>query len=205
VSTPFWDVPDGSSNDAVRGIEGPLFLGNPYDTCQLGASQLPGLCKVTISSKKRRVQQKKSNGADGATPTFRGIEVAQGKIDVVCWTPGQFAEMDRLLPIIYPNPGKDINRLSALDISNPKTQHRGIRAIIVEDVAGPDDGPVKGSMVWSLKWVEYQPTSKKPAVKTPTGAVATTKAFQPAPKGANTPVLPSQSGAGKPAKNLVGG
>lgn len=151
---------------------------------------------MRIPTKPRRLQNKKQNGGDGATPTFRGLDPAKVEITVTIWTPAQLAAWDALLPLIFPNPNKDVNRLSAIDISHPATHQRGIKSVIIEDLDGPNDGSVKGAKTYNLKCTEYLPQTKKAAVKTVVGAVATTAAFHRAPSGKNAPPPPSSSDFG---------
>lgn len=197
MSTPFWDNSSGTAGAIVGpGTEGALYASNEWDTCRLQGVHVPGLVRVSIDSKPRRVQNKKQNGADGGTPTFRGLDTAKLTVSVVIWTPDQLSLWDSMLPIIFPNPNKDVNKLSAIDISHPATQQRGIKSIIIEDILGPSDGPVHGSKLYTLKCVEYLPTKSKSAVKTPTGSVATTDAFKQPTATKNSPPAPSKTDFG---------
>jgi len=198
MGSTFWDnsVAPGAGSIIGPGTDGALYMTNEWDTCRLQGVHLPGLIEVLVPSKQRRLQNKKQNGSDGATPTFRGLDPAKVTITVKLWTPDQLALWDSILPIIFPNPNKDANKLSALDISHPATQQRGIKAVIVEDIDGPTRGQEWGSKVYVLKCWEYLPVTTKSAKKTPQGAVATTKAFQAPTPGKNTPTLPSTTDFG---------
>lgn len=207
MSTPFWDNSTGAANVIIGpGADGPLYATNEWDFCLLSGMRLPGITYVEVASRKRRVQRKSSNGSDGETPTFRGLAAAELLINVEIWTPDQLSLWDSMLPLIFPNPNKDVNKLAALDISHPATHQRGIKAIIVEDIGGPKPGSVKGSKLYTLKCIEYLPENKKSQVHTVTGAVATTAAFKPALVGKNSPPPPSQTDTGPtPAPQPAGG
>lgn len=209
MSTPFWDnSADAASNDVIGpGASGPLYVANEWDTAKLQGVHLPGLVQVLVPSKQRRLQNKKQNGTDGATPTFRGLDPAKVTIRVTIWTPDQLALWDALLPVIFPNPNKDVNKLSALDISHPATAQRGIKAIIIEDIDGPNNSSTAvGAKEYTLKCWEYLPAKAKSATKTPTGAVATTDAFKQTTATKNAPPAPSSTDFGPtPAPTLQQG
>jgi hypothetical protein len=206
MSVVFWDNSQAVAGDLIGpGAEGPLYASNEWDTCRIQGMHLPGIVDVVVNSKPRRTHQRKSNGSDGSTPTFRGLDPAKLTVRIVIWTPDQLSLMDAMLPILFPNPNKDVNKLSSLDISHPITQHRGIKSIIVEDIEGPAPGPVRGSKQYTLKCEEYIAVTTKSAVRTPVGSVAVTPAFQP-PPGKNNPKPPSQTDAGpNPAPSPQGG
>ena len=113
--------------------------------------------------------------------------------------------MDAILPIIFPNPNKDVNKLSALDISHPKTQQRGVKSIIIEDIDGPNETGTKGVMEYTIKWFEYVPTKAKKATKTVVGAVAVTPNLQQGTKNAPSPPSATDFGPVKPSTPQQGG
>lgn len=191
----FWDNSLGPDGVIIGpGADGPLYSAYEWDTCHLQGIHVPGIVEVMIEDRSRRVQQKRSNGNDGATPTFRGENPAKLTIRVTIWTPDQSDSWDALLPIIYPNPNKGTNKLLAIDISHPATSQANIKSIIIENVRGPMPGGVRGSKVYDLRCVQFVPVIvKKSATKTVVGAAATTPAFTPATPAANQPAPPSQT------------
>lgn len=195
MAIPFWDNSLGTEGAIVGpGADGPLTAPMEWDTCELQGIHCPGIVEVIIESRARRVQNKKNNGNDGATPTFRGLDPAKLTIRVTIWTPDQNDQWDAMLPIIYPLPNKGTNKLNAIDISHPATTQARIKSIIVEDVRGPMPGSVRGSKTYELKCVQFVPVKvKKSATKTNTGSAATTPAFTPTTQSANNPPPPSQT------------
>ena len=210
MSSPFWDNSIGGiattsgklaiSYNAVTGpgTDGPDFIDNEWDTLHLAGLRIPGLCKVVITEKRRRIQNKKENGSDGATPTFRGIEPAKGTIEVMLWTDGQYQAWQFVRPAIFPLPNKDINNLSAVQIAHPVCKDAGVSSVIIEDLPSLDDTGVHGCKKVTMKWVGYLPGKKKSQTKTVTGAVAVNDKFKPQQKvaGRNTPAKPSTTDTG---------
>lgn len=92
--------------------EGALYPGNAFESVWIGGMQLPGHCDV-VARQSQRVQQKKHNGSDGSTPTFRGLDPAELTVTVRIWTPAQYAELMQIIGLIWPKPNKDQPELDA--------------------------------------------------------------------------------------------
>lgn len=194
--SPYWDNSVNASGQIVGpGADGPLNAPMEWDTCQLQGIHLPGIVEFNVDSQSRRLQSKKQDGSDGSTPTFRGQNPAKGNLRITIWTPDQLTLMDSLLPIVYPNPNKDVNKLSALDVSHPVASQRRIKSIIITDVSGPSPGSVRGSKMYDLKWEQFVPIKAKSATKTVVGSVAVRPAFQNTTL-ANAPAPPSKTDFG---------
>lgn len=179
------------------GTFGPDFIDNEWDTLHLAGLRIPGLCKVTFDQE-RRVQHKKQNGSDGATPTFRGLDPAKGSIEILLWTDGQYKAWKFVYPAIFPLPNKDIDNLAAVQIGYPTTKDAGISSIIITNMPSLDESGTHGCKKITMKWVQYLPVKTKSQTKTVVGAVAVTKFFQAQPKvaGKNTPAKPSTTDTG---------
>lgn len=201
----FWD--NAQTEDGV--IEGPAaegaltLRGMEWDTLLISGMAMPGLATVTVSEISRRLQNKKENGSDGSSPTFRGLNPAKVEIELLLWTPDQLRTWEAMLPVIFPRAGKGTNGLSGLDISHPNTALCGIRAIVIESVTGLMPGPSHGTKAVKLKCFEFMPPKKAKAVKTVVSAVAVRKAFQqPTPlAGASAAVGAAVSAASAAVKN----
>ena len=204
MGVPFWD---NSGSTIGPGAEGKTFADEPWDVVRLLGNPLPGICRVTVESS-RRVQHRKSDGTDGATPTFRGLNPAKVNIEVDIWTPAQHDIWNNeVVPRIWPLAGKDITKLGALDIVHPATQGLGIKSVIVESLTDPRPGSVHGAKTIRLSCVQYvpHPKGKKSAVKTVDGSlnVAVKEPFQqntPSVNVASAP--PSATDSGPTAQSL---
>jgi hypothetical protein len=210
----FWDQsPDvdlvgNTSSPYVA--EGATYPGNPWDCVRLGGMQVPGLCKVGAQASKR-IQQKKQNGNDGATPTLRGYNPAKITLNVRIWTPAQYDAYKSLIAQVWPRAGKGstialalapaaVTQNGAWDIAHPSLSDLGISSMIIEGVTAlvPDGTP--GVMTSQISGFQYMALSNKSATVTVKGgavattAASTTAAFKPAPK--NAPAPPSQTDAG---------
>lgn len=201
MGAPFWDLSPGTGedfSDFAPGAEGPLYASNPWDLVKLQGLRLPGICDLQIPDFDRRVQNKKANGADGSTPTMRGLDDAKIEITVKVWTKDQFDLMNRILPVIFPLPGANPTKLNAMDVAHPNTTALQIKSLVIRGITGWLPGPERSSKIIRLKCEQYTKANpKKKATKTVTGPAATTQNFTPAEgEGHNTPPPPSSTDGG---------
>lgn len=83
---------------------GPLFL-DGWDLGILGGHKLPGKSRVTGGKIKLKKDPKKKAGADGANPTFHGIDPQEFTLEVEVWTDAQLQNLVQVvLADILPKP-----------------------------------------------------------------------------------------------------
>ncbi len=199
VPSDFWGAPVYRTASGLwcPGYEGNLFADNPWDfvgipglyqhSSNVGLPQTPGICRVSVS-KGRTVDKKKSQGTDGDTLTFSGINSAEGEIQVMIWTPDQWELFKTIWPILSPPQGKappgaktartTVGKgttkifVQAYDVQHPKFTVHKIKSVVFLHGSGPEDGWVNGAKVFTAKWVEYIDPIKTDVTRTIKGAEA---------------------------------
>jgi hypothetical protein len=138
VSIPFWDA-------ISDGYEGPLYSPNPWETVVIDGYKLPGICKVTATSK-QRIEIKKTKGKDGAKTILLGIDPSSVDIEIMIWTSVQLAELVKVLRAIWRRPSKaanadreqpttaDVTAQAALTIETPACAMVNILSVVLEGV-----------------------------------------------------------------------
>jgi hypothetical protein len=151
---PFWDP----ISDENSGYEGPLFPRNPWEKVTIDNLIIPGLCKVTATSK-QRIEIKKTKGKDGGTTLLLGIDPASVDIEVTIWTPEQLDTLNWLMGRLWRRPSKravsdrlqgtesaEITDNAAFTIEHPACAMIGVFSVVIERVEPPvlqGDGTAK--------------------------------------------------------------
>jgi hypothetical protein len=163
---PFWDLVEdvGYEENKARNE-------NPWDILFLNGTRVPGKSAVKVNPK-HVIDCKKSTSQDGGPTIARGHEAARVEITITIWTPEQWKDLQVLMESLWRKPGQPLRvkgEAKAIDISHPKCRKWGVTGILIESPSGPDDGPEKGSMVVSLKCIQYiaPPKQKKTDVIAP--------------------------------------
>lgn len=168
----FWGSPVYQTRDGIYlcpGYVGQTFANNSWDFLKLGASQdkTPGIAKVTCD-KSRDLDKKKSPGNDGARITLHGAEPGIIQIQLLIWTPDQLVVLNKFWQTYMPIAGKATTKgknpmPSPVDVSHPLLAIHGVKSIQVVGGSGPDQGPVVGSRVFTVRAIEFLPITEQPS------------------------------------------
>jgi hypothetical protein len=164
----------------------------------------PGIVESIEVSRKTKLDKKVAPGANGATLTFQGYELAEVTISMKCWREPHLERLQLLLESILPKPGKEAPK--PRDFVHPILVLHGLKSLFVESVDGPTMPDADGIVKYTLNCIEFAPPPKKVATSTPKQSQAAIAGFgnalDPA-KPPNTtpspaPVAPSKAGAPAP-------
>lgn len=201
MALPFWD-PVG------KGVFGPKYAPDEWDTVYIGGEQLPGICTVK-GEPTLAFDKKKAGGVDGATITINGYLPGPITVECLLWLPEQLRAMEALSPKIWTKPNKKTTaKHLAKPIKNPAFALWGITDVVVLGVSVPEKGPIWGSRVIKIKCVEYVPTVDKPKTKTAKGSVdfgPINPHLNPASNEAGEPPEKTDIHPGGPAQSHKGG
>jgi hypothetical protein len=159
-AAPFWSTSGGI-----------LDLGNrtEWERCQLGAIELPGLVHVNISKPaERKVDVKSPDGKTKAKVTVKGWEPAEVQIQLLMWTPAQWAEWRKIRPQL--RDPTDKKESDPFEIEHPVTYDSGISAVIIKNIGGLENGTTRGTKTVKISAIEWTAEAKNTGTGTPKGA-----------------------------------
>lgn len=132
-------------------------INHPVDYVKLAGVRSPGIATVTGAELKRRFQVNQAYGMTGATIVFKGRELVRFAIELQLCTDQDFEDWDRFKPTVMKDPRRGpAGKKDALDILHPHLEALGVKAVLIESVAAPeqtDDG------MWMVKisCIEFRP------------------------------------------------
>ena len=183
VSFDFWAQPvltDAKGALYCPGFSGNTFAKGVWDSVRIGSVRTPGVCEVTVQ-KVRIVDKKKAPGSDGARLTATGIEPGTGDIELTIWTPEQLRTLQSVWAQISPPSNKRPKGVPAsapwppaFDVAHPVFKAHAIKSIVVIGAEGPKPGRVRGSRIFTIKWIEYLAPSKKNVTHSPVASKGST-------------------------------
>jgi hypothetical protein len=181
MGAPFWDNTEGAFSQYFAQIAD----ASAWDTAILGGRRLPGLVKVE-GEPGRNIDVNTTPGSDGATIIDKGYAVAKPTIKVTIWTPQQWDDLQAILAIIAPKPGKSSKKPPpAVPLVHPGANAVGINAVLI--VGTPILQHVgKGVHEMSIKCVQWLKPKKMAYGPPPQFNIPTEGAVEAAP-----PTLPS--------------
>lgn len=153
-----------------------------WDTLYLAGVPFPGLAMVKVKGVGQNVDRKKGTGTDGETHTFQGSKAPDIDITVRFWTRKHWIEIQRLLPLIRPVPGK--RTPTPLDAQHPTLSLWSVPGITILEFDGPDEDSEKGVKVLHIKAVEFRKppeNKKKSATSTADKSNGNTEYYEKAP------------------------
>lgn len=174
ASFTFWGAPILANDDGTLscpGYVGKTIADNLYDKVFINAAPTPGIAEVQCN-KQRSVDRKKAAGRDGARLTLHGIEPGTGEIRLTIWTPEQLKALNELWPILFPFTGK--GDPSPFDVQHPILSQHDVKSIQIVGGEGPYPGQKQGARVFTIRYIEFRPQSKKKATKTPVASKGST-------------------------------
>lgn len=183
ASFDFWSQPVLTNDKGelyCPGFIGNTFAKGAWDSVKIGSVQTPGICEVTVF-KARDVDKKKAAGSDGARLTIHGIEPGTGDIELTIWTPEQLKTLRAAWEKISPSSNKRPKGVPAsapwppaFDVAHPVFKAHAIKSVVVIGAEGPKPGRIKGSRIFTIKWVEYLAPSKKKVTHSPVASKGST-------------------------------
>ena len=185
---PFWDIEvyipnqtGGGVSTEARGITGGMYPDNPWDLVTLAGNPLPGIWKATATPS-IQLDVQKPNGFDGAALVSRGYLNGGITLTGRLWTPEQWAQWQRVLPLIWRRPnsyavtdkkiqGQIQGQQKALEVKHPGLNSMGITSIVLKSIAPPEETGEKGVRQIKLTAMEYvtQPQRQQKADKKTAG------------------------------------
>jgi len=149
-------------------------LESPVDYIVLAGQRSPGLATVAGASLTRKWDERKGHGLSGSTLVYRGGPASRFTVSIRLLTVEHWQDWDAWRPLVQ-RP-IDPQRPRALDIEHPFLDALGIRSVVVESVAQPEQtGDGEYTVVLGL--IEYRPPVR--AIARPTGARARPVAVDP--------------------------
>jgi len=168
----FWDpppdgAPKGGQNAGAVVLygEGPAFSDNPWDVIFFNSQPVPGICKVK-SKQKYLFDKKKPGGSNGLTVTGQGYLPGPVTIEVMLWTQEQWEFFQAIADSIWVKPVRG-GTIRPIDVSHPGLDLWRIKAIVIEGVSVPEEGPVPQSKIINIEAVQFLPPSTKTRTATP--------------------------------------
>jgi hypothetical protein len=138
-----------------------------WDTLILGGEVWPGICEITGSGVKRRVDAKTTKGSDGARLKDEGMDLAKLNIKLLIYNRTDWADLQRLLPLVHPR--RKGGPREPIAILTPYTQLLGIDSIYIKGIPIPSLDKSTQMLTLTMEAIEWVPqprTVKKGAGKT---------------------------------------
>ncbi len=136
-----------------------------WNVLELNDEEWPGFAKVEIR-RANKWDDKKAKGKHGGDRELAGVDNAPVKITICFWTSAQYIRLQELMPTVEPVPGK--KKLEAIKIGHAVATFRNVRAITVDEVAGPTYGPGEFGII-TIDATEHRPPDAKNATGTAKG------------------------------------
>jgi len=153
-----------------------------WDTITLGGVRFTGLVEVDGDGFKKKLDRRRSAGADGARIVDKGFDLVDVTATFTAWEPQHVVELERLIAVVAPR-GGDLARRRALDVEYPSLAAMGITQVYATSGALPkaDDGKI----TWSVRFTEYREPPARNATRAP----------RPQPQAADVPIDRDINGA----------
>lgn len=157
-------------------IMDPLIAPQFWDTISAAGVFWSGLAKVSGFVRENDFDVKNAPGTEGATSTYRGNKLAEGKIVLYVWTSEHWAALVDFLPLFRFDPSAKSGQ--AIDIWHPSFDvlDPPLRAMVVKKIGVPERSKDGDSLYTvTIECLEYRPPKKKNATSTPKGSKDTAK------------------------------
>lgn len=149
----------------------PIANAEDWDTVVVGGVAWEGYAKVSGFERENDFDVKQAPGAEGATSTYRGNKLAEGKIVLYIWTEDHWANLPAFLGQFKYDPTAKSGQ--AVDIWHPSFDLMSppMRGMVVKKIGMPErvkDGDSLYTV--TIECLEYRPPKKKNATSTPKGS-----------------------------------
>lgn len=191
TNQPWWYIREVPENQLISSAEL-----SPWDVVFINGVALPGVSNVEISGGPK-LDPKQSAGKHFATITEQGYKPCDLIITTIFWTPTQWFDWQNIIfPMIEPPPIK--NKKSTIPnsyiISHPVTHTRGIEAISIANITGPNKSSIVGAKEVKIKAYQWSADFQN------TKATNTPKGAGPKPKNRGAPATADPKKTPTPAK-----
>lgn len=134
-----------------------------FDVVFLGGDRLPGIARFKPIKRGKKVDDKSAKGKNKGPLTLQGFKRAEIEFELELLGPDEWDELQEWMPDLEsnPQPGVKVDALPAWDISSAYTSIRGIEAIVITDVEGPEWRD--GMMYLTIKALEFEKPVPVPA------------------------------------------
>lgn len=139
-----------------------------WDAIVVGGQASPGLCHIEEVHRPYGWDVKKGKGADGATLTHTGRQLAKWKTRHQLWTPVHFIDWSTWSQALKYEPTKG-QPVLALDVFHPALVAVDVSVAIVVNLGAPLHKG-KGLYEAVVEWLEYRPPPPAKATATPTSS-----------------------------------
>jgi hypothetical protein len=146
-------------------IADPFGAPQAWDAIVVAGQKSPGLCKFEELHRPFGWDVKKGKGADGATLTHTGRQLAKWKTRHQLWTPAHFIAWGSWSQLLKYEPVKGIP-VQALDVFHPALVAVDVAVAIVVNLGAPLHKG-KGLYEAVVEWLEYRPPPPAKATATP--------------------------------------
>lgn len=142
-----------------------------WDTIEVQGFKWEGLAKVSGFGRESEFDTKQAPGTQGATSTYRGDKLAEGKITLYLWTEDHWDQLPSFLLLLRFDPKKKSG--NALSIWHPSFDYFNppLRSVVVKKLGQPErvkDGDSLYTV--TIDCLEYRPPKKANVTATPKGA-----------------------------------
>lgn len=179
----------------------PLTSPAAWDELTLGGVRFTGGFEFSGDVLVRKLDRRHAAGRDGARIRDRGYDLAKIRLQLRCWQPQHFEELDALVRLLFPR-SADTTRRAAYACPHPALALAGIAEVYAERMSALTQS---SPTLWTtdIDLVEYradaQQRSRSRTVRQRPDLGANATAFtgtEPSPPAAATP--PSAAGAAEP-------
>jgi len=125
-----------------------------WDTLKVAGQAFPGLAKVK-ATRKYKLDQKNTGGADGATLTGLGHMPAEVKVSVRIWEDAHWDALADAIALLIPKPHK--GRPAPVDVYHPALKVLGIKSLYFTGVSAPEEAGMPQLYQLELEAVEFLP------------------------------------------------
>ena len=160
----------------------PLTHAREEDVFRIGGVVSPGLAKFEGFERQFGWEVKKGKGAKGSTVTLNEYPPIEGTVTIQLWETFHFDEWEAFRPLLKYDPTK--KKEQALDWYQQSTEDVELKSVVCKGYT-PRKHVGNGLYEITIKFIEYNPPPKKPAVGNPNFS---TSAHKPTDKGSGDPI-----------------
>jgi hypothetical protein len=143
--------------------------GDAWDELTIAGVRFLGVVEVTGAKRSVRVDERNRRGANGATVSIHGRELAKPKLTLKAWDEAGVAQLEAIAERVFPV--ARTARHNAVEVLHPALAFHGITQVLVTEVDGPEVDDTNLATL-SLSCHEYRPPPARAASATRTPAAA---------------------------------
>lgn len=125
-----------------------------WDRARIGDNDLPGVVKISGIKRAQKIDVKTAKGKNTTKVTLNGYDPAKFDMNIRLVTSDDKDAWDGLRETLEPSPTKE--RPTPYNVDHPALKMRGIGALIIESIDGPDLDEKIGVVTIILHCMEWQ-------------------------------------------------